>query len=276
MTSPIDDIACLWRAQAYSPTSTVIPNEGSRSEPLVLGPTLNVDVEDPSFVQDATIGDHLLYTSSSYAVAPVPPVVLNGDITLAIRYRTTALWADRLLLSIVEPDGQLKRFMLHQTSGNKYMARFWEAPPNWSQIGVTSTTVASTSRTDTIVITWDSATKQISLYINGALEAIGGTGNPRADAIDAPLQVPYPGTTLFPAGMLFALGHWTRALSAQEVADLQDDPVWLNETAPPPPLPGVLLVRINGVEQPGATVTIDGVPVEPEGTTDTIVEVTTA
>lgn len=279
MLPPLDDAACLYRAQSYSPTNTLLPNEGTRTEPLLLGPTLNADTADPVFVADAVLGDHLRYPigQGCYAVSPVPPSIVNGDVSFAIRYRPEALWADRLLLSVIDPVPVTKHFMLHQTSGNKLMARFWEHPSQgWAQIGATSLTSVSLNRTDTVVVVWDSALKQVRLYLNGELEATGSTGKQRSEAVVSGLNVPYNGTTsLVPAYKVFSVACWDRLLSASEVAALTNNADWLagGGTPPPPPEQGELIVRINGTVQPGASVLIDDVPVLPEGTVDKVVDV---
>jgi len=278
--APLDDASLLYRAQPYDPALTQIPSEGLRDDPLQFGPTAGTDTEDPAFVSDAVLGDyfHYVLADNDHAVSPVPVEALNGDVTFAIRYRQDVLWADRLLLSVVDPSPQTKHFMLHVTAGNKYMARFWEHPTvGWAQIGATSTTSVSTSRTDTVVVTWDSATKENKLYVNGALEATGTTGKIRSNASVSGLQVPLAYTTLKPAGKVFSIALWERTLSATEVADLQVNPDWYEGGGypPPPPPMGALRVRVNGTElAPGTTVTIDGVPVDPPtGEADKIVEV---
>ncbi len=219
LAAPLDTADCVYRAAAYDPDNTLLPNEGLRSEPLTLGETLGTEAHDPAFVSDGA-GNYLLYTlnQGQFATCAVPVSVLNGDVTFALRYRTTAYWADRLLLSIIDMDSYgivRKRFMLHQTSGNKYMARFWATDANASQIPAISTTSVSTSRTDDIVVTSESATKTLKLYINGVLEAIFVSLYSRQDAVSAPLCMPAPTTTLKPAGKVYALavykGVWTQA-----------------------------------------------------------------
>lgn len=287
MLAPLNDAACLYRAQAYSPTNTLIPNEGTRSEPLNLGSTLGADATDPLFVADA-IGDYLRFPPGQMccAAAPVPVSVLNGDVTFAIRHRPEGAWTQRKVLIVTDNHnlpGELKHFYLTIDSANKYLARFWEDTPTHSQIWALSTTSASVDRTDTVAVTWDSATKTSRLFVNGVQEATFTSANPRSDAASSPLYAPTPGTVQYlqAAGKLFALGVWDRALSAGEISALGTNSDWLAggggtppPPPPPPPSPGVLIVKLNGVVQPGASVTIDGAPVVPSGTADKVVEVT--
>ncbi len=272
MLAPLDTASCLYRAQDDSP----VPNEGTRTEPLTLGST------PPVFTADATLGDHWRYPvgAGCYAVAAVPPSVVNGDVTFAIRYRPEAIWADRLLLSVIDPSPVTKHFMLHQTSGNKLMARFWEHPSQgWAQIGATSITSVSLSRTDTVVVIWDSAAKQVRLYLNGVLEASGSTGKQRSEAATSGLNVPYNGaTSLVPAYKVFAVAAWDFTLAPSQITALTENADWLagGGDPPPPPEQGDLIVLLNGTHQPGASVTIDGEPVLPEGSEDKTVEVSLA
>lgn len=255
MLAPLDTAACLYRAQPVSP----IPNEGTRAEPLTLSPTL-------VYVQDA-LGSYLRYApgADAYATAAVPVAVLNGDLTVAVRWRPEAPWTQRLLVSLVDTTGQ-KTFMLTCASDNRYLARFWGT--NWAQIGAQGTTPASVDRTDTLVVTWTGATRENRLMVNGALEATGTSPVGRLLAVDAPLQVPFPHTSLGPAGKLFAIGVWDRALTPAECAALPTNADWLSGGAstPEPPAPPPCVVRFNGVPQPWS-VRLDGVPVGGPGDT---------
>jgi hypothetical protein len=227
LTAPLDTASGVWRPRAYTPDNTLIPNEGLLDIPLNLGATLNADTTDPVFVQEAG-GNFLKYTlnQGQYAQANLPAESLNGDIWFALQYRPLAVWADRLLLAIVDPHPTtpLKRFMLHQTSGNKVMARFWAT--NSSQIPATSTTSVSLSRTDTWIVTWSVAEKKICLYRQGVLEASFVSPYDRQAVVSAPLSMPLPGTTLKPAGLYgpLATGNWT--LTPEEASVFHLNPDW--------------------------------------------------
>lgn len=273
LAAPLNDAICVYRAQA--PVNGGIPNEGTRTEPLNLGPTLGSDPEDPTYVTDATLGNHLLFTTGNYASAPVPVALLNGDLTLAIRCRPTASFADHGLMQIgdnLDTPTPNKCFVLHVTNTNYYMARFIGAPPNTSQIRCDSLTKISLTRTDTVVVTWGSLTNRF--YLNGVQESQATINAPRAQSTGSPLRIAFAGTQLPPASRVFAVAAWNRTLSAAEVAALQTNSDWLaGGNQPPPPPPAQLKVFINTVQQAGATVSIDGVPVVP-GAVDKVVEVT--
>lgn len=275
LSAPLNDAACVYRAQSFAADNTIIPNEGSRTEPLTLGATTAAESQDPVYEADAN-GAYLDYTSTSNALANIPPAAMNGAITVALRYQPTGFWADRLLTSIVDA-GPTKHFMLHQTSGNKIMARFWDAPPNWSQIGATSTSTVASNHVYNIAVTWDTVERVNRLYINGVQESSGSTGNPRSSANEPGFEAPFAGTILYPSHRLYALALWNRALSASEVASLTTNADWLNSGSPPPPPPppGVIRVVVNGTYYEGATVAIDGVPVPPPtGSADKVITVT--
>lgn len=279
LTAPLDDAACLYRAQAFDPDLTFIPNEGTRAEPLLLGPTLGTEASDPEYVLDPVLGGYLRYVlvDDDHATSPVPVDVLNGDVTFAIRYRPEARWNIRLLLSVVDPDPQVKHFMLHVGSDNKYMSRFWGSNLSHSQIVAQGTSVTAEDRTDTVVVTWDSASRENKLYVNGVLEATGISAVARSDAAVSPLQMPSPGTTIKMAGKVFSMACWERCFTAGEVSALLLNEGWYEGGGipPPPPPPGQLIVKVNGTAlPPGTIVKIDGVSVDPpSGPDDKIVEV---
>lgn len=257
LSAPLNDATALYRPQAANP----LPSEGSDGSPLTL--------TGAAVVHDTTLGDYIHYpTGNDYSSAPIPPALLNGDVTFAIRYRPDGSWIDRCLMSIVDP-GTLKHFMLTVASGNNYLARFWDNSQSHAQITTGySTTHASTSRTDDIVVTWEATTKTIRLYINGVLECSGISGNPRSTIGSAALSLPASIAGGLPiAGKVFGIAHWHRCLSAAEVAALTANPDWTGQGPPPPPPPG-LVVKFNGTVEPDWVVKLNGVVVG--GTGDTI------
>lgn len=279
LQAPLDDAICAYRAQSYQSSNTVIPNEGTlgSSAALTLGPTAAAETQDPQFFDHATDGKYLRYTpaNDSHATAAVAVSQLNGAFSCSTRLRLGTAWTDRLLPPAIVDPGPVKHFMLHATSGNKVMARFWEHPNvGWAQIGATSTTTFNTTAFYRLTVTWDVATKENKLYVDGVLEATGTTGKQRSDALTSALLAPYPFTTLKPSYDLSDLEIWHRTLSASEVQAIPAAvAAWVGSA--PPPEPGQLRVFVNGTEQPmGTTVKIDGVSVPPpSGSEDKIVEV---
>lgn len=263
LAPPLTDAVCLFRAQNAAP----VPNEGSRTEPLSL---TNV-----TFNADATLGNHWTFGATSIGNCPVPAAVLNGDITLALRYRTTALWSDRPLFMIADPDPTyatpIKRIFLHQSSQNKYVSRAWLKPPTNSWVLSQSNTSVSTSRTDTVVMTWSTVDNTNRLYVNGVLESSSSLGAPRTDLTGTGgLEVPTLAASQFtpPAGYVFSIAQWSRTLAPAEVAALTTLPDWLaggGGSVPPPQLP---IVKINGTVQPGATAKVNGVDLDSSSTVE--------
>lgn len=237
---PLDTSLCFYQAAAYDPANTLLPNRALLTEiPLLLGPTLNADPQDPVFVAE-TYGNFLRYTlnQGQYAIANIPPDVLNGDLWIALRYRTESKpgqptfppFAESLLLAIVDPHPTtpLKRFLLTRSGTNKIKARFFANNANNSQIDTTSTTSVSPTRTDTIVVRWSRAGGMSTqeLYMNGGLEATVTTPLDRQTVVSSPLYMPLPNTTLKPAGwyLPLAIGKvWRPDLPAL----LQACPDWI-------------------------------------------------
>ncbi|HSG69799.1 MAG TPA: LamG-like jellyroll fold domain-containing protein [Planctomycetaceae bacterium] len=273
---PLDDASVLYRAAAYLPTNTVIPNEGTRTEPLVLGSAIGSDANDPVYAEDA--GEkYLEFGSQSFSVANIPAVFYAGDLTFCLRYRPSGvLWNNRTLLSVIDQP-ELKHYFLHQSTSNKYYSRFWGDDPNRSQLAVQSTTSVSTSRIDTLVVTWDNATSTQELWLNGVKEGTATYSVGKSIVQDDGFGVPLNGvSSLSPSGHVFAVAMDNAKWTDQRIIDLGTDAVWLNQIPPPPPPPpGELRVFIDGIEVPGSLVLIDGVPVLPEGSNDKIVEVVT-
>jgi hypothetical protein len=242
LTPPLDTAACLYRAQAYSPDNTMLPNEGTRQEPLLLGASLSSEPVDPVFTADSAIGDHLRFAPGQgcHARAMVPPAVLQGDFTFAVRYRPEAAWTLRFLATVIDQNPEVKHFYLHVATDNKVMARVFDSSASHAQVIAQGTAGLSTSKTYTIIVTWDSQAKTLRLFIDGAQAAQAVSAHPRSVPLASPLYLPYPGANST-AGKFFAWGYWQRALSSTEVTMLTDNADWLaaggSGTPPPPPPP---------------------------------------
>jgi hypothetical protein len=230
LSEPLDTATVFYRATAYSPTLTQIEDLALPSDAaLQLGPTLGAETMDPTFVQEP-FGDFLRFTlnQGQYAFASVNAEVLNGDVTISLGYRPATLWADRLLLAIIDPHPTtpLKRFILHQTSGNKIMVRFWANNPNNSQIFVISTLSVSLSRTDIIEITWNDSERKLCLYMNGVLQGSVISPYDRSPVVSSPLWVAYPATILKPSGWYGPLAIWEYSHTPEEALALVTCPDW--------------------------------------------------
>lgn len=217
LTAPLDSAICFYRP---APGASV-PNLGTRPEPF--------ELSGPVYTADAALGAYWHYspTRNDAAVVPLPPAIINGDVTFALRLRPEAAWTWRTFLAIIDDSPLLKHCMIGIDTSNKWLSRFWDASPTHAQIVAQSTTTTLATRTDTLVVTWDSATRAHKLYMNGVLEATAVANAARSATTVSPLQVPNAATTLKPAGKLFALAVWDRPLSAAEVAALAVNAEWL-------------------------------------------------
>jgi len=269
--TPLHDASCIYRASPYDPENATIPNEGVRDEPLLL-----IGNPLPPYVNDPVIGPYLDFTLANQggALIPIAGSDWNGNFSYAIRYRTTSRWTTNKIGGLGDD------FFLHVGSNNKYMARFWQHPNyGYTQLSVESTTSTNLDRTDTIIATWSTVDNKTRLYINGLLEGSFGIDSPRSNSISsdilyAPPQ-PISPYNMSARGRVGAIAAWNRALSSNDAIALHVNEFWNSGGLPPdPPELGELIVKINGAVQPNASVMIDGVPVEPSGETDKIVEIT--
>lgn len=277
LTAPLDDAALLYRAQAYDPGNTVIPNEGTRPEPLILGATTGSEASDPSFASDA-LGDYLQFVGGAdYARAEIPAAQLNGDFTFAMRYRPDSTWTIRFLATIMDQNPERKHFMVHVQSNNTVMARVWDNTPTRAQVGVVSSGSLNTNTTYTIAASWNEAAKTLKLYVDGALVATTVHGSGRSNNSASPLYIPFAGNWI--AGKLFSVAWWNATKSDADMAALATNADWLSggdpvDPPPPPPPPIVtelfehtviadttVVVKENGVtkftSQPGAVVEVE-------------------
>lgn len=274
LLAPLDDALAVYRAQSYDAANTVIPNEGSRSEPLILGATTGSEASDPAFVSDGD-GDYLAFAGSTdYARAEIPAAQLNGDFTFAMRYRPSETWTIRFLATIFDQNPELKHFMLHVQSNNTLMTRVWDSSPQRAQVVVASTGSLNTSTTYTIGVTWNEATKTLKLYVDGTLAATTTHTLGRSSNSASPLYIPATGSNI--AGKLFSAAWWNATKSDQDMADLATNADWLSggEPVDPPPEPIItelfehtvladttVVVKENGVtkftSQPGTVVLVE-------------------
>lgn len=277
LTAPLNDALAVYRAQTFDAQNTVIPNEGSRTEPLVLGATTGSEASDPAFVSDGD-GDYLVFAGSTdYSRAEIPAAQLNGDFTFAMRYRPSESWTIRFLAAIIDQNPEVKHFMLHVQSNNTLMARVWDSSPQRPQIAVASTGSLNTSAAYTLAVTWNEAAKTLKLYINGTLAATTTHTLGRSSTAASPLLIPSTGSNI--AGKVFSVAWWNATKSDQDMAALATNADWLSGGDPvdppdPPPPPIVtelfehtviadttVVVKENGVtkftSQPGAVVLVE-------------------
>jgi hypothetical protein len=277
---PLDDAIAIYRPQPI--VDGEIPNEGTRTEPLV--------IHGLDYVVDEVLGNHLLAIKSEVdsATSAIPASELNGSLTLAVRWRpaNTDRWTNRFLFGIVDPgtpDVQ-KRCMIYADTANKYYARLFNT--NYQSIATTSTTIVGNqnpalNHTDTIVVVKDITTKQNKLYVNGVKEATATSLYDFQNAITPSLSLPYQSPANAANGHFFAWAVWNRALSDEENATLVTRQQWyeMGGSPPPPPEPtGKFKLLLNGVEtiyERSTTVKINGVQLPaPADDNDTVIEIT--
>lgn len=278
MRFPLDTAACLYRAQAFDANNTTLPNEGLRSETLLLGATASAELRDPVFAS-TPFGDflHFVPGANAFASAAVPASVLNSEnLWLALRYRPEPpFWTNAKLLLCLVDTPELKHLLVTETPSNRYQARFFDNTPNHAQIVLNSQVSVDPNRTDTIEVAWEGATGTARLFVNDVLQHEVVSPNPRSTVGNAHLSIAALVNSLVVTGYLLPLALWTTL----RVAGLHTNTDW-NATSvppPPPPTPGVLRVFFNTLEQAqGTIVKIDGVAVlPPTVAADKIVEVLT-
>jgi hypothetical protein len=228
LSAPLNDAICFYRPVAG--TNSVV-NLGTRSESKLIADAVPGGV-GPVYTADATLGAHYKYlnTREDRAFANLPASFLNGDITFAIRWRPDLYFNWHMLGSIIDNPGPspTKHFMIGCQTDQYYLSRFWGNSPTRPQLPAVSTTKVNTGRTDTVVVTWDSATRTHSLYINGVLEGSGTSAVPRTDAVGPGINFPTYGTTaLKPSAKFFCEAYWNRCLSSSEVFTLNSNADWL-------------------------------------------------
>lgn len=289
LAAPLNDAACVYRAQAYAVDATLIPNEGTREEPLILGSNILSEASDPPFVNDQQIGAYLNYApaNGSASYIPVPGNLFNGNFSYAIRWRPNSLYPTKPLGVHRDGLGSNANKFFYLSAGPydsphpyNYLSRF--KTQNWATNNAVSETRLDTARTDTVVATWSVGERVSRLYVNGALEAAVLASADRLIAQpNALFDVSNPETPYFFCldGKLFAIAAWTRTLTDGEVFSLQVNEDWHDQGGIPPPHVGVFVLRRNGVDEAlpqSTTVKIDGVEVTPPtGSQDKIIEVDT-
>jgi hypothetical protein len=236
--APLDDAAYFYRPLAdYVASNTQYPNHGTRDEPLVLGDDYTADAQDPDWSDAGGLGGHLVYTNAgdSYAWASAPEAIVDAaSFTFAVRLRYDDSGTIGSFFNVIKDIvGDEKTIFGHRQSDNTYEIRIWDGTTN-AQVGAISTTTTSTSRTDTVVGTYDGATRELTLYVNGVAEDSDTAANARrlvgADYyLEWPVGVGLAAPTLSPNAKFFRMAFWDRCLSGAEVAALETNVQWTTD-----------------------------------------------
>lgn len=176
----------------------------------------------------AVVSAYLNYPSP----APRYDVTVDCSVFMVVRPSTLSpAQARRILRKRTSAGGP--GYLMAMTTGNLWNLQISDGTGVPS---VTTTTTASTGRTDTICGTYKSAST-LNIYCNGALEATASTSTVCAASSDNLLLF---GTRTTPLdgwdGSIFMAAVWNRVLPNQSVARLHSDPflLWRQRRTRPP------------------------------------------
>lgn len=302
MLAPLDTAHTVIVAQ--EPVSGQVPNLGLSSIPLVLDATNppSWDSADSCLHFECGSPTNGKYEQQQCGTIDISPDEWNAGIvagkktgksfTLYARVRRRVSGQQSLYFLLAEfVPVEFKHLMCYVDAGNSPYQRVWANNASNSQVVATNAAADIPVNTWTdFGMRWTHSTKTLDVLLNGVVVGTSGSvawdwGPPMSYSGSTPTPFYFlrAGTTLPNTCDIKCMSlHIGVDLTDQDVANLGAayDDVLSGDPPPPPPPPdppGELKFFVNGIERPGASGDIDGVPIEAPtaaGSPDKIVTVT--